>query len=413
MNRSHRFSWLFLLVALLVFAFACSGSGPAVTITVQVEATPAADDDDNDNDNDDNDAADDDDDDNDDDNDDTTTDDDASPPDDDDNDDTSPIDDDTSPDDDTVEDQHWRVEDSQTTGQLYAVFGLSPSHVVAVGVGLGSSPHHHPNPPQRVTVENWNGGVWSPTYDDAQYYLQGVWVAPDGSAYAVGRVGVGNQAAGVVLTTTNGSDWNIGYNGSIALYAISGISTTQIWATGDNGMVVAIDNGQWSPWSAPLASGSDMYGMWASSNWSFSVAGFDPQIGLGVIGVYNSTWEDVSARMNSIWGTPDGDLFAVGEVAPETGAASIYRCNYDGYGGWTWSVMENDCPVALSSVSGTAANDVFAVGCDTIMHYDGVAWTRKEIPVNFLACLYGVWADPVSKEAFAVGDAGLILHYTP
>jgi hypothetical protein len=235
-----------------------------------------------------------------------------------------------------------------------------------------------------------------------------VWVAPDGSAYAVGRVGAGNQATGVVLTTTNGSDWNIGYDGSIGLDAISGISTTQIWATGDNGMVVGIDNGQWTPWSAPLAIGFDMYGMWASYGGYLGVAGFDPQIGLGIIGIYVSTWKVVSARMNSIWGTPDGDLFAVGEVAPETGAASIYH-----YDGSTWSMMVNDCPVALNSVSGTAANDVFAVGCDTIMHYDGVAWTRKEIPVNFLACLYGVWADPISKEAFAVGDAGLILHYTP
>ncbi len=56
---------------------------------------------------------------------------------------------------------------------------------------------------------------------------------------------------------------------------------------------------------------------------------------------------------------------------------------------------------------------MFAVGCDSIVHYDGDAWTWSAIPVNYPACLHGVWADPVSKEAFAVGDAGLILHYTP
>jgi hypothetical protein len=70
-------------------------------------------------------------------------------------------------------------------------------------------------------------------------------------------------------------------------------------------------------------------------------------------------------------------------------------------------------PGAQNSVFGTSGNDVFAVGCDSIVHYDGDAWTWSAIPVNYPACLHGVWADPVSKEAFAVGDAGLILHYTP
>ena len=50
---------------------------------------------------------------------------------------------------------------------------------------------------------------------------------------------------------------------------------------------------------------------------------------------------------------------------------------------------------------------MFAVGCGTIMHYDGSTWSEME---GAIMCLFGV-GGASSSDVYAVGAEGTILHY--
>jgi hypothetical protein len=60
-------------------------------------------------------------------------------------------------------------------------------------------------------------------------------------------------------------------------------------------------------------------------------------------------------------------------------------------------------------VWGRSRSDVFVVGGDdTILHYDGKAWSSITSPTK--NHLYGIWGSSISN-IFAVGKGGTILHY--
>ena len=63
--------------------------------------------------------------------------------------------------------------------------------------------------------------------------------------------------------------------------------------------------------------------------------------------------------------------------------------------------------VNLSALSGTAANDVWAVGLhDAILHWDGHAWERSHVDSD--TTLLSIWA-AAPDDAWAVG--GELLHW--
>jgi hypothetical protein len=102
-----------------------------------------------------------------------------------------------------------------------------------------------------------------------------------------------------------------------------------------------------------------------------------------------------------VWSGAPNDVFAVG-VQGEGG--TVYH--YDGTG---WSPMIVPSVGPLSDVWGTSGTDVYAVGRDGILHYDGVSWARLEGVTQSLRDVWGSSANNV----FAVGSDGTIVHGTP
>jgi hypothetical protein len=75
----------------------------------------------------------------------------------------------------------------------------------------------------------------------------------------------------------------------------------------------------------------------------------------------------------------------------------------------TWSTMGSSTTEELNGVWSSSPSDIFAVGsAGVILHYDGSAW--NSMTSNTTNNLYSIWGSS-SSDVFAVGSAGTILHY--
>jgi hypothetical protein len=92
------------------------------------------------------------------------------------------------------------------------------------------------------------------------------------------------------------------------------------------------------------------------------------------------------------------DLFAAGS---DVGGAFILH-----YDGVAWTRTEIPGASSLAGLWGSSASDVYAVG-NGIFHYDGQTWTK--IDERSGADIWG----PSPTDVYVVGASGLILHGTP
>jgi len=105
-----------------------------------------------------------------------------------------------------------------------------------------------------------------------------------------------------------------------------------------------------------------------------------------------------AVALYSIWGSSANDIFVVGY------GGTILHFN-----GSTWETMDSGTTSAIKSVWGRSGSDVFAVGYSgTILHYNGTTWqTMSSGTTNHLE---GVWGSS-GNEVIAVGWAGTVLRY--
>ncbi|HET7612700.1 MAG TPA: hypothetical protein VFK26_02145 [Gemmatimonadaceae bacterium] len=73
-----------------------------------------------------------------------------------------------------------------------------------------------------------------------------------------------------------------------------------------------------------------------------------------------------------------------------------------------WTPVPGGTGVTLVDVSGTGAANIWAVGNDAILHYDGMSWSVAAS--GFSQNLAAVWAI-TPTDAWAVGSAGAIQHW--
>lgn len=173
----------------------------------------------------------------------------------------------------------------------------------------------------------------------------------------------------------------------------------------------------------------------------------------------NLDWEpafDATDRgwLMNVWGPAADDLFMVGgaldagrmqhfdgetatEVALPAGVPlinwgigfapdDIHAVGNEGtilhFDGAAWTEVASPTTQDLWGVWGSSANDVWAVGgsarlpdgVPTIVHYDGSAWTLTDLSALGLMmgprALFKVWGSGAS-DVYAVGDAGIMLHW--
>jgi hypothetical protein len=142
--------------------------------------------------------------------------------------------------------------------------------------------------------------------------------------------------------------------------------------------------------------------------------GFDPADG-------DWHWQWVAASHKVVF---DDKSTCIGCHAASECVARDYMCQEgEAPRGRLVPVLEN-LPKTVLSVSGTAPDDVYAVGADTrdglgpqIYHYDGESWTRLltgdagKCALETGCDLWWISVTPIDGSFYMAGDGGLILEY--
>ncbi|MBN2571859.1 MAG: hypothetical protein JXA68_06995 [Ignavibacteriales bacterium] len=128
------------------------------------------------------------------------------------------------------------------------------------------------------------------------------------------------------------------------------------------------------------------------------------------------TWEidtlgDWQSRLRNIWGTSPENLWAIGWIIDGSWGTNIIH--YDGEKWEEYDYYEAD----LAGIYGFNENNIWAVGSNLILtqfyaliaHYDGSTWKTVYIDKTSKT-LMGVWGSS-PNDIFAVGFEGTILHY--
>ena len=219
-------------------------------------------------------------------------------------------------------------------------------------------------------------------------WIEAIWGDSEGSVFAVAGVG------GVL--TYDGSAWSVAYPFvGTRMFDIWGTSDTDVFAVGSTGSIFHYDGTAWGPMNSGATSA--LRAAWGSSANNVYAVGDEATI----IRYDGVTWTKMQlpddmpvGRFTDVWGSSKNDVFLSGNSA---------ILHYDGT---SWKVSLN---VGASALWGGTANDVFAVGfdSDTVFHYDGIGWTRMETGTG--QTFWAAWGTS-KNDVFVVGEES-ILHY--
>lgn len=283
-------------------------------------------------------------------------------------------------------------------------------------------------------LHRWNGARWTTTGQGGpRPLLADGWGSPAGDAWAVGAAkNALGQNTGPLLRRINGA-WQQTYTADQTLTSIWGSSTNSIWAVGDGGMILRWDGSQWnrvsSNTSANLSKVRGIVGgntlvvgeagfvaEWTGATWLARSSGTVNALfgvywsstteawavgeGGTIIRWNGSTWNNIASgtikNLTGIWGTDRTHIWAVGV----DGIVLFWDGN-------RWAVQDSKISTTLLTIHGMDSSNIWAAG-EEFVRWDGVSWTPVSTPIDLCNSIFGA-----SRELWAVGLGGRILHYTP
>ncbi len=330
----------------------------------------------------------------------------------------------------------------------------------SAGVAIGSCVKGVCNACQPATEADLEGCTyagWKAMTSPVATQLRGVWVVGRADAYAVGDQAIlhydGNRWAapaglpvlglGAILSAVlaratddvfvtasgvgglagdvlhfDGAAWTVDPSSSLALNAITGSPTGEIFVAGARGTMGVIRKLAGGSWTESDVGGPALSGVWASAHRAVAVGGQAS----GVIWRSDSgaAWmaevlPPATPGLTAVWGSSDQDIVAVGRAGGGTQPTILH------FDGSSWSKLAacdgsaGACidshimqATTLFAVHGTAAGDAYAVGQQgTILHYDGTQWSL--VPPSMTpaqADLTAVSASAPAVDVFAVTTSG-------
>lgn len=166
----------------------------------------------------------------------------------------------------------------------------------------------------------------------------------------------------------------------------------EVFLAGANGHVAAFSG---TTWTESTSGSATFNAMWGSSATDVYAAG----TGATILHYDGSMWTTVAnpgtGSFTAIWGG-GGHVFAAG--------TSIVHAN-----GGAFATTTTPIATTVRGLWGSAGDDVFAVGdAGVILHWDGVSWTQMIASTTALHAVAGSGA----AEVVAVGDGGVISRFT-
>ncbi len=149
------------------------------------------------------------------------------------------------------------------------LYSFSASDAWAVGTNSGAF--------------HWDGTAWvrTPTGLDSVTLL-GVWGSAPGDVWAVGGISVLSRTQGYLIRYRSGR-WSRSEVPSItAVRAIHGLSASDVWAVGDDGLILHFNGTRWENQSI-AGTTEDFYGVWAQAAddvWAVGSGGIIAHYGL-------------------------------------------------------------------------------------------------------------------------------------
>jgi hypothetical protein len=228
---------------------------------------------------------------------------------------------------------------------------------------------------------------WNPMTSPSTELLSAIAFVKPGEAYAAGD-------NGTVLHYLQ-AGWEV----DARFPVLAGIGVTglvvagdQVYAMTNSSQVYVLASNVWTKLPDPAM---PLYkAMWAAPSGEVVLVGAN-----GRVATYNGTsWTETTsgaATFNAVWGASPTDVYAVGVTAA--------IAHYDGS---TWTPVANPGTGSYLAVWGSGG-EVFAAGA-SIVHANGGAFATTAPPLATL--VHGLWGS-AGDDVFAVGDAGVILHW--
>jgi len=287
----------------------------------------------------------------------------------------------------------WTVMPTPDQGGNRALWGASATNVYAAN---------------NTGILRYNGTSWSQVEAVRWRGMYDVYGTSASNVWAVGENGMilrfngttwtAWRFDGTSVTPYNLNTWDLPGQ-KITLRSVFPIpGTSMIGIVGDGGTALVYDGASFSTWSIyNTGNNSAITNVWGTSYFDLYITTADGL--LQHFDGYNlSTVTGVSAPggMNSVWGTASNNVYAVG------GGGMLWR-----YNGSSWSRIRLPTRATLYTVYGTAANNVFVAGADGALYrYNGTTWTPEKHGVANTQ-VHGFWAASTG-ETFLAGAGGLI-----
>ncbi len=233
-----------------------------------------------------------------------------------------------------------------------------------------------------------------------------VWGTSASDVFAAGGP-LGNGGSSAMLHY-DGTSWTtLAPGGTETLWWTHGTSDTDVWAVGENGRITHYDGTSFTEHTSGTT--ATLYGVWAAGPSDVWAVGGTPEGGTAkpndvVLHYDGSSWQPSPVPMAlgrayfKVWGTASSNLYVVGELG------TIWHRT-----GTAWALEANSPPLAtgnLTTVNGCSASEVYAVGGQDVLAWDGTSWQRSSVSDTLLNTVNGVSCGSPGAVV-VVGSAGV------